>query len=77
MFGKDPDVAEDMYEANDTGAISRRRQRNEICVLLKRSSIIHHAYIIKNLVEIIIILVCLPFNIYHGREEFDRDATCR
>jgi hypothetical protein len=34
-----------------TDAISRRRQRNEICVTLKRSSIIHDVYIGKNCVE--------------------------
>jgi hypothetical protein len=34
-----------------TDAISRRQQRNEICVTLKRSSIIHDVYIGKNCVE--------------------------
>ena len=65
MFGKDPDVAEDMSDPKtSTEAISRLRQRNEICVTLKRSSIIHSVYIIKNVVEIVIVLmVFLPLNI--------------
>ena len=50
----DPDVAEDMIDPmTSTDAISRKRQRNEICVTLKRSSIIHDVYIGKNCVEVI------------------------
>ena len=64
LFGKDPDVAEDMTDPKtSTEAISRRRQRNEICVSLKRSSILHHVYIGKNMVEFTLILVFLPINI--------------
>ena len=38
LFDWFQDVAEDMYDAKtSTEAISRRRQRNEICVTLKRS----------------------------------------
>ena len=52
------DVAEDMYDAKtSTEAISRRRQRNEICVTLKRSSIIHDVYIGKNCVKVAIIFL--------------------
>ena len=53
-------MAEDLFETNDAGAISRHRQRNEICVTLKRSSIIHHVYIGKNILEIVLVLVFLP-----------------
>ena len=64
LFGKDPDVAEDMTDPKtSTDAISRRRQRNEICVSLKRSSIIHHVYIGKNFLECLIVLIFLPMNI--------------
>ena len=77
LFGKDPDVAEDMYNAaTSTEAISRMRQRNEICVVLKRSSIIHHFYIGKNVVEILWILVYLPLNIHFGLDDFDKEGTC-
>ena len=77
LFGKDPDVAEDMYNAaTSTDAISRMRQRNEICVVLKRSSIIHHAYIGKNVVEIIFVLLFLTINIHFGLEDFDKEGMC-
>ena len=77
MFGKDPDVAEDMYNpATSTSAMSRLRQRNEICVALKRSSIIHHTYIAKNVVEIVFILLFLPLNIHYGWEDFDKEGMC-
>ena len=46
-----------------TDAISRRRQRNEICVTLKRSSIIHDVYIGKNCVEVIMVVAYLAVNI--------------
>ena len=60
LFGKDPDVAEDMYDPKtSTEAISRRRQRNEICVTLKRSSIIHDVYIGKNCIEVLLVFLFL------------------
>ena len=76
LFGKDPDVAEDLTNANDTAAISRRRQRNEICVTLKRSSVIHHVYIAKNVFEVILVLLYLPLNIFNALDEFDISAPC-
>ncbi len=77
LFGKDPDVAEDMYDsATSTEAISRRRQRNEICVALKQTSFLHDAYISKNLAEVILILIYLPFNIYYIVDDRDRHAPC-
>lgn len=64
LFGKDPDVAEDMYDPKtSTEAISRRRQRNEICVTLKRSSIIHDVYIGKNCVKVLLILLYLLMDV--------------
>ena len=40
LFGKDPDVAEDMYNAaTSTDAIGRMRQRNEICVVLLNGAV--------------------------------------
>ena len=42
LFGKDPDVAEDVSDPKASiEVISRQRQRNEICITLKRSSIIY------------------------------------
>ena len=41
LFGKDPDVAEDVLDNKaNSEAISRQRQRTEICMTLKRSNII-------------------------------------
>lgn len=77
LFGKDPDVAEDMYDSSaSTDAISRRRQRNEICVTLKRSSIIHHVYIGKNICEIILVCLYLPVNISYAMVPRDSSARC-
>ena len=65
LFGKDPDVTEDMIDPKtSTEATSRQRQRKEICVSLKRSSIIHDCYLIKNAIEILLILIIyLPLNL--------------
>ena len=77
LFFLDPDVAEDMYNVmTSTEAISRRRQRNEICVVLKRSSSIHHVYIGKNVLEILLVLIFLPVNITYALKEFDREGLC-
>ena len=66
-----------MYNtATSTSAMSRLRQRNEICVVLKRSSIIHHAYIGKNVAEILMIFLFLPLNINYGWEDFDKEGMC-
>ena len=62
--------------ATSASAMSRLRQRNEICVVLKRSSIIHHAYIGRNVVEILLILFFLPLNITYGWEDFDKVGMC-
>ena len=65
LFGKDPDVAEDFQDDKcNVEVIARRRRRNEVCNSLKRSSVIHNAYILKNIVEIIILAFYIPFNIY-------------
>ena len=67
LFGKDPDVAEDVLDNKaNSEAISRRRQRNEICMGLKRSNIIHTMYIVKNIIEIVLLLIFIPFNIVLG-----------
>eukprot|EP00094_Tigriopus_californicus_P000663 TCALIF_00641-PA protein Name:"Similar to COL7A1 Collagen alpha-1(VII) chain (Homo sapiens)" AED:0.27 eAED:0.30 QI:0/0/0/0.33/1/1/3/0/786 len=64
LFGHDPDVAEDMTDPKtSTEAISRRRQRNEICVSLKRSSIIHHVYLGKNFMKVWVVAFYLAINI--------------
>ena len=65
LFGKDPDVAEDMTDPKtSTEATSRLRQRNEICVSLKRSSIIYQCYLAKNCVEVLLIsCIYLPLNL--------------
>ena len=65
LFGKDPDVAEDVQDNKaNVEAIARRRRRNEVCMSLKRSSIIHNTYILKNIVEILILASYIPFNVY-------------
>jgi hypothetical protein len=64
LFGKDSDVAEDMTDPKtSTGAISRERQRNEICISLKRSSSIYKAYIMRNVIEIFIALCFVIVNL--------------
>ena len=65
LFGKDPDVAEDVQDDKcNVELIARRRRRNEICMSLKRSSIIHNTYIVKNILEIFILGAFIPFNVY-------------
>jgi len=77
LFGKDPDVAEDMTDPKtSTEAISRRRQRNEICVSLKRSSIIHHVYIAKNFVKVLLIIVYLPENVGYALTADEEGSAC-
>ena len=60
-----------------TDAISRRRQRNEICVTLKRSSIIHDVYICKNFVEVLMVVVYLSVDIvYFLTDQPDDHVGC-
>jgi len=61
---KDPDVAEDMTDPKtSTEAISRRRVRNEICMSLKRSSIIRNVYMGKNVAEVLVVALFLAINV--------------
>ena len=52
LFGTGPDDVTDPKTSADV--IARRRQRNEICISMKRSSVIHDVYILKNFIEIIL-----------------------
>jgi hypothetical protein len=77
LFGKDPDVAEDMTDPKtSTEVISRRRQRNEICQSMKRSSIIHDAYILKNCFEIVLCFLFISLNVTLGANSKDYMAPC-
>lgn len=77
LFGKDPDVAEDMTDPKtSTEAISRRRQRNEICVSLKRSSIIYSVYIGKNFVKVFLDIFFLTVDINYTHEGTRSSAAC-
>jgi len=77
LFGKDPDVAEDMTDPKtSTEVISRRRQRNEICMSMKRSSIIHDAYILKNCFEIVLCFIFIFLNVSLSASSKDYMAPC-
>ncbi len=43
--------------------MSRRRRRNEVCNSLKQSSVIYSTYMIKNILELILQTVFIPFNL--------------
>ena len=60
-----------------TEAISRRRQRNEICISLKRGSIIHHVYIGKNVMEIFIVCIFLPINVSFALLHYEDQTPCK
>ena len=63
LFGKDPDVAEDVQDDKcNVDIIARRRRRNEVCMSLKRSSLIHNVYILKNSLEIVFLVTIIPVN---------------
>ncbi len=60
----DAKIAKGGLDCNDAkkfyaSVVSRRRQRNEICVTLKRSSIIHDVYIGKNCIEVLLVFLFL------------------
>ena len=77
LLGKDPDIAEDIVGSKASiESISRQRQRNEICISLKRSDIIYHVYIGKNCLKILLV-VCLflPLNIGYAVQETGQTAT--
>ena len=72
LFGSGPDDVTGPKVSTDV--VSRRRQRNEICVSMKRGSIIHNVYILKNCLEIVLcgffvflnLSSTLPGSHYHG-----------
>uniref|UniRef100_A0A0K2UDL8 Protein tyrosine phosphatase, receptor type, J [Myotis lucifugus] n=1 Tax=Lepeophtheirus salmonis TaxID=72036 RepID=A0A0K2UDL8_LEPSM len=78
LFGKDPDVSEDLTDPKtSTEVISRRRQRNEICVSLKKSKIIGRVYVAKNVCEILLDIAFLSVNIvYLLNTNDDLPRTC-
>ena len=64
LYGKDPDLAEDVWDSKaNSEAISRQRRRNEVCMSLKRSSVIHTMYIVKNILEIVMLLMFIDATI--------------
>ena len=57
-------------------AVSRRRRRNEVCNSLKQSSVIYSTYIIKNILELILQTVFIPFNfILNYDSEKNRESS--
>jgi hypothetical protein len=77
LFGNGPDVAEDMTDPKtSTEVISRRRQRNEICVSMKRSSIIHNVYLLKNCLEIVLCAVFIFYNISSVAANVKNSGPC-
>jgi hypothetical protein len=77
LFGRDPDVTEDMNDPrNEIEAISRKRQRNEICVALKRSNIIQRVYIGKNVVKAILSALFVVLDIYFCAQFSEHDTPC-
>ena len=69
LFGKDPDVAEDVQDLKaNTEAISRVRRRREVCMGLKRSSVIFHTYILKNILVLLLLLMFIAINVTFGLE---------
>ena len=79
LYGKDPDVIEDLtdWKANPD-AISRQRRKHEICIGLKRSSVISKTFIYKNLAEIFFLGLFITFNIIYGidSEENLKPGVC-
>ena len=67
LYGKDPDVIEDItdWKAN-SDAVSRQRRKNEICIGLKRSSVISKTYIYKNIAEMVLLVIFISFNVVNG-----------
>ena len=77
LFGNGPDVAEDMTDPKtSTEGISKRRQRNEICVTMKRSSIIHNVYIMKNCLEIFLCIVFTAYNLNSATNDKNHTGPC-
>ena len=60
-----------------TEAISRRRQRNEVCMSLKKGSVIHHVYLGKNVFEILVVCFFLPINIYYASRHYEPQTQCK
>ena len=72
LFGKDPDVAEDVCDDKaNTEAISRKRRRNEVCNALKRSSVIYYTYQFKNILEIVLMMIFIPLNFVFNFKSMD------
>ena len=46
---------------------SRQRRRIEICDSLKRSNVIHTAYIFRSIMEVVILLLFIPTNFLLGQ----------
>ena len=69
LFGKDPDVAEDVQDLKaNSEAISRTRRKREVCMGLKRSSVIYNTYIMKNVAVLLLLLSFITFNVIFGLE---------
>ena len=67
LFGKDIDGTEDMRDPRmSTAGIAARRHRNEICVSLKRSSILYNVYLVKKCVHLFLgyIFILLDIGFY-------------
>ena len=79
LLGTNPAVEEYVTDSKTSAqSISRHRQRNEICISLKRSNIIYQVYIIKNCLKIILVIcIFLPMDMgYASREIRQIPSRC-
>ena len=79
LFGKDLDGTEDMRDPRlSTAGIAVRRHRNEICVSLKRSSIIYNVYLVKKCVHLFLGYVFILLDIgYYFTMHMSEKIHCR
>ena len=79
LFGKDTEGTEDLKDPKTTAArVTAKRHRNEVCVSLKRSSIICNVYLVKKIIEIFLGCFFIMTNIaFYATMHENEKIVCR
>jgi len=81
MEGEDPDLIEDFspMQAGVLKTVISRRQKEEICASLKKSSLLFYVYIIQNVLQTLLALVFVACNAFYANHLYGRGSdhgTC-
>lgn len=81
--GEDTDLIEDYYPLTNSSNLTnviRKRQQEEVCASLKRSSLLFFVYICQNFLQVVLAIAFLCLNVFYANQLYGHETdhgTCR